>query len=409
MAEEMPLVERLDPALEAVEVFRLLSDLPHVVFFDSALRHPHLGRYSFVAADPVEWFTFSADGSNAFGRLADRIGELRQARRAELPPFQGGWAGLFGYELAGSLERVPRASIDEFAIPALAVGLYDIVVAFDHDCGAAWLISQGFPEWDESSRRERAAERLLQFRRRLTTGPRTLRGGDRGSGLQAAKAPSACPLSEGEGVKRLSMDELAPQFGVDGRAGISSNFSADGYHRAVQRVIDYIYSGDVFQVNLSQRLLHAADSSSVDLYCRLRERNPAPFAGYLDGGEWQIASASPERFIRVDNGHVETRPIKGTRGRSPHPVADLFAGDDLRASEKDWAENVMIVDLLRNDLSRTCQPDSVRVSQLCGLEMYEYVQHLVSVVEGRLRPECTPLDVLQTSFPGGSVTGAPKI
>ena len=162
-------------------------------------------------------------------------------------------------------------------------------------------------------------------------------------------------------------------------------------------------------MNLSQRLLHAAVDSSIELYCRLRERNPAPFAGYLDGGDWQIASASPERFIRVENGQVETRPIKGTRGRSPYPVADMFTGDVLRASEKDRAENVMIVDLLRNDLSRTCRPESVRVSQLCGLETYEYVQHLVSVVEGSLRPECTPLDVLRTSFPGGSVTGAPKI
>jgi para-aminobenzoate synthetase component 1 len=174
-------------------------------------------------------------------------------------------------------------------------------------------------------------------------------------------------------------------------------------------VIDYIYAGDVFQVNLSQRLLHAALDSSIELYCRLRERNPAPFAGYLDGGAWQIASASPERFVRVDNGQVETRPIKGTRSRSPYPVADMFTGDVLRASEKDRSENVMIVDLLRNDLSRTCRPDSVRVSQLCGLETYEYVQHLVSVVDGLLRPDYAPLDVLRTSFPGGSVTGAPKI
>jgi para-aminobenzoate synthetase component 1 len=145
------------------------------------------------------------------------------------------------------------------------------------------------------------------------------------------------------------------------------------------------------------------------LYCRLRERNPAPFACYLNGGDWQVASASPERFIRVEGGRVETRPIKGTRGRSRYPVADMYVGDDLRESEKDRAENIMIVDLLRNDLSRTCRPESVRVPQLCGLETYEYVQHLVSVVEGELRPGCTALDVLRTSFPGGSITGAPKI
>jgi para-aminobenzoate synthetase component 1 len=354
------------------------------------MRHPQLGRYSFVAADPVEWLAVPADGSNAFEMLAARVAILPQTVRSKLPPFQGGWAGLFGYELASSLERVPRASLDEFDIPAMAVGLYDVVVAFDHETTESWLISQGFPESDDAARRERAAGRLSQFRRLLST------------------APAATSAVVGPQHSR-SFDQLAPQFALDGQSGLTSNFSGDDYRRAVKRVIDYIHAGDAFQVNLSQRLLHAAAGSSIDLYCRLRNRNPAPFAGYLDGGEWQIASASPERFIRVEDARVETRPIKGTRGRSPYPVADMFTGDVLRASEKDRSENVMIVDLLRNDLSRTCRPDSVRVSQLCGLETYEYVQHLVSVVEATLRSGCTPLDVLRTSFPGGSVTGAPKI
>jgi para-aminobenzoate synthetase component 1 len=387
----LPLIERVDPSLNAVDTFRRLSSLPHVVFFDSAMRHSQLGRYSFIAADPVEWLTVPADGTPAFQQLADRLAKLPQTVHADLPPFQGGWAGLFGYELAGSLERVPRARVDEFQIPALAVGLYDVVVAFDHVEGAAWLISQGIPEVDEVARRERATDRLTQFRRWLLTSER---------------AHSDVNRSR---YSQLMSQQLAPQFVVDGHVGLTSNFSADEYRRAVKQVIDYIHAGDVFQVNLSQRLLHSAVDSSIEFYCRLRDRNPAPFAGYLDGGGWQIASASPERFIRVENRRVETRPIKGTRGRSPYPVADMFTGDVLRASEKDRAENVMIVDLLRNDLSRTCRPDSVRVSQLCGLETYEYVQHLVSVVEGSLRPECTLLDALRTSFPGGSVTGAPKI
>jgi para-aminobenzoate synthetase component 1 len=387
----LPLVERLDPSLDAVDAFRRLSSLPHVIFFDSAMRHPQLGRYSFIAADPIEWLTVPADGTDAFQQLADRVALLPQTARTDLPPFQGGWAGLFGYELAGSLERVPRARVDEFKAPALAVGLYDVVVAFDHHTGAAWLISLGIPEVDEAARIERAADRLARFRGRLLSSECA-----HGDVNQSSYSP-------------LVAQHLAPQFVVNGHVGLTSNFSADSYRRAVQQVIEYIHAGDVFQVNLSQRLLHAAVDSSIELYCRLRDRNPAPFAGYVDGGDWQIASASPERFIRVENGQVETRPIKGTRGRSPYPVADMFTGDVLRASEKDRAENVMIVDLLRNDLSRTCQPDSVRVSQLCGLETYEYVQHLVSVVEGSLRPDSTPLDVLRTSFPGGSVTGAPKI
>lgn len=392
--EHLPLIERLDPSLEAVEVFRRLSGLPHVVYFDSAVRHPEFGRYSFIAADPVEWIAIPTNGSDALSQLAGRAAQLPNTVRPGLPPFQGGWAGLFGYELGRGLERVPAAAIDEFKIPALAVGLYDVVVAFDHTQRSAWIISQGLDETHENRRRERAADRLAQFRKRLE---------------RSDHAPSPRVRAKEEGFAALSIDELAPQFLAAGQNGLTSNFSADDYRRAVQRVIDYIRAGDVFQVNLSQRLLHPAVGGSVDLYCRLRERNPAPFAGYLDGGNWQVASASPERFIRVDDGRVETRPIKGTRGRSRNPVADLFTGDDLRASAKDRAENVMIVDLLRNDLSRTCLPDSVRVSQLCGLETFEYVQHLVSVVEGRLRPEWSPLDVLRTTFPGGSVTGAPKI
>jgi para-aminobenzoate synthetase component 1 len=388
----LPLVERLDSRLDAVTAFRQLARLPHVVFFDSAMQHRELGCYSFVAADPVVWVAQPAGESDPLGDLTCQIGAMTGNARPDLPPFQGGWAGLFGYELGRSLESIPAAAIDEFQIPALAVGLYDVVVAFDHRQQVAWLISQGFPEMDVERRRERAADRLEKFRKML-----------------AMDAAGGMPTNDQNPGSMIPANSLATQFPISGHTGLTSNFSADAYRTAVQRAIDYVYAGDVFQVNLSQRLLHPAVGCTIELYCRLRERNPAPFAGYLDGGDWQIASASPERFIRIDDGHVETRPIKGTRGRPHHPVADLYTGDDLRASEKDRAENVMIVDLLRNDLSRTCLPDSVRVSQLCGLETYEYVQHLVSVVEGTLLPDCQPLDVLQTSFPGGSVTGAPKI
>jgi para-aminobenzoate synthetase component 1 len=398
--DDIPFVERLDPSLDAVEVFRRLSELPHVVFFDSAMRHPSLGRYSFVAADPVEWITAPADGSDALRDFGLRISDCSEPGRprprsirnpqSPLPPFQGGWAGLFGYELGRSLERVPAAAIDEFQLPALALGLYDVVAAFDHQQKAAWLISQGLPESEPNARRERAAARLARFREHLS---------------RPATTSDNRPMKP----VALTFDALAPQFAARGGNGLTSNFSADAYRQATRQAIEYIRAGDIFQVNLSQRLLHAATAPSVELYCRLRERNPAPFAGYLDGGDWQIASASPERFIRVEDGRVETRPIKGTRGRSRRPEADLYSADELRASEKDRAENVMIVDLLRNDLSRTCRPDSVHVSQLCGLETYEFVQHLVSVVEGTLRDGCTLLDLLRTSFPGGSVTGAPKI
>ena len=196
---------------------------------------------------------------------------------------------------------------------------------------------------------------------------------------------------------------------MDGPAGLTSNFSRAAYLSAVERAIEYIRAGDIFQVNLAQRLLFPAADSAVALYLRLRARNPAPFAGYFDCGAYQIASASPERFLKLAAGEVETRPIKGTRQRTRRPEADLYAGDELAQSEKDRAENVMIVDLLRNDLARVCQSDSVRVTQLCRLETYELVQHLVSAVRGTLRPGAGPFELLRATFPGGSISGAPKV
>lgn len=207
----------------------------------------------------------------------------------------------------------------------------------------------------------------------------------------------------------IARSALAPQFAVANVPGLTSTFSREAYLAAVGRAIDYIVAGDIFQVNLSQRLLYPAQDHTSDLYLRLRERNAATFAAYFDLGEFQLASASPERFLSVRGGEVEARPIKGTRQRTRWPEADLFAGDELRESEKDRAENVMIVDLLRNDLARVCRPESVRVTQLCELESYEYVQHLVSAVRGTLRAECRPLDVLRAAFPGGSISGAPKV
>jgi para-aminobenzoate synthetase component 1 len=176
----------------------------------------------------------------------------------------------------------------------------------------------------------------------------------------------------------------------------------------VSRGIEYVRAGDIFQVNLAQQFAVAGGGDPVELYMRAREINAAPFAGFFDAGDVQIASMSPERFLQVTRGNVRMHPIKGTRRMIASPEADLFAGDDLEASPKDRAENVMIVDLVRNDLARACRPESVRVESLCRLERYRYVQHLVSIVAGRLRPGLSAVDALEAAIPGGSVTGAPK-
>jgi len=391
-----PLIEEFPSPPEPAEALRRWSSLPHCVFLDSAQSDPRLGRYSFLAADPFDFLDEKGTDEKgtsliSLGPLAGRLARLHTPAIAGLPPFQGGAAGLFAYELGRRFETLPRTRFDEFALPALAVGLYDVVLAYDHAAARAWLISQGLPEQEPSRRRRRAAERLAEFRRLLTgTGP-----------TEPRPHAEAC-------LAVLSAEELAPQFPCV-QPGLTSTFSRSGYLAAVRRVIDYIVAGDVFQVNLSQRLVHPAHCDAVELYMRLRRCNPAPFAGYFDLGPFQIVSASPERFLRVSEGQVETRPIKGTRPRTGQAADDRQAAAELEASDKDRAENVMIVDLLRNDLSRVCRPESVRVSQLCEVETYRHVVHLVSAVRGTLGEGRGPLDLVQAAFPGGSVTGAPKV
>jgi para-aminobenzoate synthetase component 1 len=382
---ELPLVHELSTELTAFDAFERLTALPHVVFFDSALTSGTLGRYSFVAADPFEWIEAEAGDVDPFKGMQERLASFQVTSRPDFPPFQGGIAGLFSYDLNASLETLPSPRIVDFPMPTLAVGLYDVVLAFDHQKNQSWIISQGFPEQEPSARREYAERRIKFFQEQLATqsAPRRLRA--------SAQA-----------------ENLAQQFPT-GLDQITSNMSAADYQRMIKQAVEYIHAGDVFQVNLAQRLLCPAQTDSVSLYRQLREKNPAPYAGFLDLGDWQICSSSPECFLKVRDRDVETRPIKGTRGRSSSPEADLFVGDELQLSEKDRAENVMIVDLMRNDISRVCTADSVHVAELCGVETYAHVKHLVSSVKGKLRDGVTNLDLLKACFPGGSITGAPKI
>jgi para-aminobenzoate synthetase component 1 len=391
MDAALPLVEELRNPPEAAELLPRFAELRHCLFLDSARRDSKLGRYSFLAADPFDYLELPHDRADGLTLLADRMAAFRTNSLPGLPPFQGGAAGLLSYDLGRQWEPVPAPRYDEFKTPSLAVGLYDVVLAFDHVEHRAWIISQGFPETDPTARHTRAARRLAEFRAFVS--------GD----------SSQLPPRSHTSPPPLAVSRLAPQFPVSKHPGLTSSFSPDAYLRAVDRVIEYIHAGDIFQANLTHRLLHEAHDDSLTLYQRLRKRNPATFAGYFDLGTQQIVSASPERFLRVYDGRVEARPIKGTRPRSSPSEADLFAGDAMQASEKDRAENLMIVDLLRNDLSRVCRADSVRVTQLCEVERYEFVQHLVSAVVGQLREPFAPIDLLRAALPGGSITGAPKV
>jgi para-aminobenzoate synthetase component I len=397
-----PLVEELTPAPDAWETCRRLAHLPHLLFLDSASRLPELGRYSYLMADPFRWLVARpgevriVDSSaekvvtvtdDPFSVLARHLREFAVDPLPGLPPFQGGAAGLFGYDLCHHIERLPRPRIDEFETPDLAVGLYDWVLAFDHQQQRAWIISTGFPETEPARRSRRAAARLTEVRQRLQARIEAI----------VPRHPNGMRVSP------------AASHPVPGLPNVSSNFDRDGYLQTIRRAIEYVHAGDCFQVNIAQRLLSPATLAPLELYGRLRERNPAPFAGYFDLGDFVIASASPERFLRVASGEVETRPIKGTRPRGKTPAEEQAQIAELQGSVKDRAENVMIVDLLRNDLGRVCHYGTVKVEAVCRIETYQYVHHLVSVVKGRLRQGLGPIDLLRAAFPGGSVTGAPKV
>jgi len=340
-------------------------------------------------ADPIKHWTLTAPcyGMDPLKSLRSTSEQWAGENQLDLPPFQGGVAGLLGYELGQSWERVATPGYDEFQLPVMAAGLYDWVISWDHQTNRVWLISQGWPEPNLARRLDRAARRLRSVRRAL------------GANVFELPLPASDQL----------LAEFAPQFSLASHPQVTSSFSRENYLRTVERVIEYIDAGDIFQANLSQRLLTRASGASTDLYSRLRLVNPAPFAGLMQWDDWSIVSASPERFLSVTNGEIETRPIKGTRQRKRGPEADLFTRDELRQSEKDRAENVMIVDLLRNDLSRVCLPGTVRVPQLCAVESYETVQHLVSEVRGQLDPQYTIWDLFRATFPGGSISGAPKV
>jgi para-aminobenzoate synthetase component 1 len=385
-----PIVIELDGAVDSEQAFLRLADKPRCVFLDSALNHPRLGRYSFLAADPFDFVTAPTDDRDALRFLKERLAGMNSTTIADLPPFQGGAAGFLSYDLGLSFEHIPTARFDEFAAPALAFGLYDVVLAIDRVDDRAWIISHGWPEKAPTKRRRRAAERAEQFRQWLTT-------------------PALANTTSHRATTRLDTEQLAPQYAFPGGDGVTSDFSREDYLKSVEQCVEYVLAGDLFQVNLSQRLLSPAIDDPVSLYLRLRQRNPATFAGYFDAGDLQLCSASPERFVMVTGDRVETRPIKGTRRRLVSPEANLFAGDVLLASDKDRAENVMIVDLLRNDLSRVCRAESIRVTELCSLEQYATVQHLVSAVEGKLADGKTATDLIRAAFPGGSITGAPKV
>ncbi|MBG7616760.1 MAG: aminodeoxychorismate synthase component I [Chloroflexi bacterium] len=386
-----PLVTEIKRSLNPLQVFSdLFKGRDYSFWLDSGMDKTKLGRYSFIGGDPFlvmtscgREITLDAGGGketlqgDPFIELY-RLTERYSIKNTTLPvPFGGGAVGYFGYDLCHFIEKLSSRADKDINLPECFFAFYDVVVAFDHLEGKTYILSSGFPETDTEKRKKRAAVRLEEVKRQLET------------------------------IIPLSFDATEE---TDEAVEANANFSREEYINAVEKARRYIIKGDIFEVNLSQRFKAQLKVEPFTLYRRLRQINPAPFACFLSMSKGQaVVSASPERFLKITKDRVETRPIKGTRSRGSTPAEDEMLAQELLASVKDRAENMMIVDLSRNDLGRVCRYGTVKVSELAILEKYPTVFHLTSTIEGRLRQDKDWHDVIRAAFPGGSITGAPKI
>lgn len=372
-----PLLAELPYSRDSARLFESVAEKPWAVFLDSVYPAAKQGRYDIISADPMLILSTrgglteirSASGVRYFSK--DPFDLLRQALLPWIQsppglPFCGGAIGYFGYDLGRRLERLPVCAQDDEHLPEMAIGIYDWALVVDHKLRRSWLVGQG--------RDSRTRCHWHNWFQRFRTSVRT----SAESGFRVA-------------------------------GSIKTNMDRNRYEESFERIKHYIREGDCYQVNLAQRFTVDIDGSPWAVYKSLRRINPAPFAAYLNTPHAQVLSASPELFLKVIDGQVETKPIKGTRARVRNMVRDARIAEQLQGSLKDRAENLMIVDLLRNDIGKSCALGSVRVPRLFELQSFTNVHHLVSTVTGRLARGRDPLHLLRGCFPGGSITGAPKL
>jgi para-aminobenzoate synthetase component I len=414
-AEPMPAIvaQALDVPSPETLVNQLAGEAGVVLLRSHHDTYPQ-ARFSFVTARP--FLTFRSRGSRCelvrdgscqtvFGNpwliLDDFLNRfaLRDAR--DLPFPLGGCFGYWGYELKYFVEpKLRPIATDDLGLPDCQVGFYDSLVAFDHAGNQTWIVSTGLNH--DGSRDETRARHCLDFwQDKLKSGV-----------AEAAPAFRPAPgRNHRVSTRRASTLREASGMPVPlaARSAVKSNLTRSEFLSKVEYAQRYILAGDIYQVNLSQRLAIDHPDSGWEFFRQLTEASPAPFAAYLDCADFQLASSSPELFLRLSGSHILTHPIKGTRPRSADPISDAQLAWELQTSPKETAELVMITDLLRNDLGRFCAYGSVLASNLLRLERYAQVQHLVSTIEGRLRPEVSHVQALAGCFPGGSVTGAPKV
>ncbi|MEJ2610971.1 MAG: aminodeoxychorismate synthase component I [Candidatus Thiodiazotropha sp.] len=361
----------------SAELFEFLADHPWAAFLDSGRPYSQQGRYDILAADPVcvlitcgaqtqihrsgSGMRLSRD--DPFQLLRDALGPLSPGIKGI--PFCGGAIGYFGYDLGRRLEQMPDLAEDIDHLPEMAIAIHDWSLVVDHQEQRSWLVG-------------RNPTRLEKYRRMLL-----------------------CATNHSVKLRATQ------PYRVMGE--VCSNMSQDEYLSSIAKIKRYILDGDCYQVNFAQRFSVATEGDPWQAYKGLRQLNAAPFSAYLNTPHCQVLSTSPERFLKLRGGQVETKPIKGTAPRGADPIEDMMLAEALKESPKDQAENLMIVDLLRNDLGKVCQTGSVEVPELFKLESYARVHHLVSKVCGKLNQGQDALSLMRACFPGGSITGAPKL
>jgi para-aminobenzoate synthetase component 1 len=374
------LIQEIKTTLTSFEAYLLFKDEPYSFFLDSGRDADNLGHYSFIGGDPFLVFSSKdeditvktrSEEQHFRGDAFDELQKLLQNYKRDYPskfPFLGGAVGYLGYDLCHRIEALPRTAVDDVQIPDCHLGFYDGIIIIDHQSDKTYVAALGIEEAPEAI--------VGRIRKKL------------------------------EQNQKVS---LRSDFEIDEDKQFVGNFTKQEYMQALDAVHEYIRAGDIYQTNLTQRFECELRITPLELYSELRRINPAPFASYLDFGEGQIVCSSPERFIQIKGRQIETRPIKGTMPRGKTPEEDAQNRATLVNSAKDKAELLMIVDLERNDLGRVSKTGTVKVPELYKLETYETVFHLVSTVTSELKDDVDAIDVIRASFPGGSITGAPKI
>ena len=413
-------ISPLPYTVDSAAYFAAIADLPWAIWLDSGGR----GRYDILCAQPVATLvthgssTTVTDSSGSKFLADDPFELLRQQLgkpTANSPdiPFSGGALGYWGYDLSRRLMTLPTQAQDDKPLPDMAVGIYDWAIVLDHQLHTAQLVSQqrhpattqALPEilkrlqyHTNKSRSEFNPENPLENSTPILPPTPPLKVGE----------PDFHPPIQGEGWGGDGLNTTIEQseFKVHGR--IVSNFTRAEYQSAFEKVQRFLSAGDCYQVNLAQRHTVVATGDALQAYLTLRHISPAPYSVFLNLPQVQILCASPECFLRVRDGLVETKPIKGTRPRLDNALQDAQMVNELHHSAKDRAENLMIVDLLRNDLGKNCLPGSIQVPKLFEVESFTHVHHLVSTITGQLAPGRDALALLRDCFPGGSITGAPK-